>query len=45
MISKDDTRLVIEEVIQDVSNWRTVAISLSIEKSEIDLFKQVYNIC
>lgn len=43
MITPDEARIIIEEVIKGVSKWQSIAVSLGITKREIDMFAQVYN--
>lgn len=42
MIGKEEARGIIQEVVDGVKSWRTLATQLGIAKKEIDLFEQVY---
>ena len=43
MIGKEEGRRIIDEVMDGVSKWKTIAIRLGIAKREIDVFEFVYN--
>ena len=43
MISKEEARQIIGQVIKGVSKWKAIAVSLGIGKREIDMFEQVYS--
>ncbi len=43
MISYNDARTIIEEVVDGVSKWRDIAVGLGISKREIDMFQHVYS--
>lgn len=43
MISYNDARTIIEEVVNGVSKWRDIAFGLGISKREIDMFQHVYS--
>ena len=43
MISYNDARTIIEEVVNGVSKWRDIASGLGISKREIDMFQHVYS--
>lgn len=43
MISYNDARTIIEEVVNGVSKWRDIAVGLGISKREIDMFQHVYS--
>ena len=43
MISKEEARIIINEVIAGVHKWHSIAVSLGIAKREIDMFYQVYS--
>jgi len=43
MISKAEARTIIDEVINGVSKWQSVAVGLGISKREIDMFRHVYD--
>ncbi len=42
MIGKGDAKAIINEVIESVKQWKTIAYRLGIAKREIDVFEQVY---
>lgn len=43
MISKAEARTIIDEVINGVSKWQSIAVGLGISKREIDMFRHVYD--
>ena len=43
MISKEEARIIINEVIAGVHKWHSIAVSLGIAKREMDMFYQVYS--
>lgn len=43
MISKTEARTIIDEVINGVSKWQSIAVGLGISKREIDMFRHVYD--
>ena len=43
MISYNEARTIIEEVVNGVSKWRDIAFGLGISKREIDMFQHVYS--
>lgn len=43
MISYNEARTIIEEVVDGVSKWRDIAVGLGISKREIDMFQHVYS--
>lgn len=42
MISKEEARTIIQEVVESVKNWKALATRLGIAKREMDMFEQVY---
>jgi len=43
MISKEQARIIINEVIAGVHKWHSIVVSLGIAKREMDMFYQVYS--
>ncbi len=43
MIVPADAKVIVDEVVKGVSQWRSLAVRLGISKREIDLFAQVYS--
>ena len=42
MIGREEAESILNEVVEGVSKWRSLALSLGISRREIDLFEQVY---
>ena len=42
MISKEEARTIIQEVVESVKTWKALATRLGIAKREMDMFEQVY---
>ena len=43
MVSKEEARVIISDVIRNISEWRTIAADLGINRREIDMFRQVFS--